>query len=131
MTGSYFVVLVTKYLLKLAKTQYLSDLSEASKGNSKQFWLRFCHLSTKNAKSSLSSAFTADDINDYFFISTLQYHSVYFINTNVSTLLFTCMAVVIQISTVNSDDIIFILTSLDSAKGPKILVVMDFHAVKF
>ena len=38
-------------LLKSAKSQYLTDLRESSKGSSKQFWSHFRYLSTKGAKS--------------------------------------------------------------------------------
>ena len=80
------------HLLKSAKSQYLTDLCESSKGGSKQFWSHFCYLSAKGTKSNENSeensdAFTANDINNYFLsVPCIYYHSICSVNFIVSTL---------------------------------------------
>ena len=105
-------------MLKSAKSQYLTDLCESSKGNSKQFWSHFRYLSTKGTKSNYNNdTFTADDINDYFL--SVPYRTVQSVpSTSLSPLSFLDRSeAVFQMSTVDVDKVASILTSLDSTKA--------------
>ena len=109
------------HLLRSAKSQYLTDLCESSKGSSKQFWSLFRCLSTKSTKSSYNNdAFTADDINDYFL--SVPFNTVQSVpSTSLSPLsyLLDRSEANFQMFTVDVDvdEVVSILTSLDSARA--------------
>ena len=118
------------HLLRSAKSQYLTDLCESSKGSSKQFWSLFRCLSTKSTKSNYNNdAFTADDINDYFL--SVPFNTVQSVpSTSLSPLsyLLDRSEANFQMFTVDVDEVVSILTSLDSARatGCDELSVMNF-----
>ena len=105
-------------MLKSAKSQYLTDLCESSKGSSKQFWLHFRSLSTKGTKSNYNhEAFTADDINNHFL--SVPYITVQSVpTTSLSPFyLLDRSEANFQMSTVDVDEVASILISLDSTKA--------------
>ena len=95
-------------------------MCKTSKGNSKNFWSHFHHLSTKGAKSSLcNNNFTADDINNYFCLFPAILFNLYHQLPSVSPLsyLHDARDTTFQISAVGVDDTVSVLSNLDSAKA--------------